>query len=40
MKRQLVHAHRLATVHPVTGERLELEAELPDGLRNVMEKLR
>ena len=40
MKRQFLHAQRLAFEHPATGERLAFEAELPDGLRNVMEKLR
>ena len=40
MKRQFLHAQRLAFEHPATGERLAFEAELPDGLRNVMDKLR
>ena len=40
LKRQFLHAHELAFDHPVTGERLRFESELPVGLRAVMEKLR
>ena len=40
LKRQFLHARHLAFDHPVTGERMEFECELPVGLRAVMEKLR
>ncbi len=40
LKRQFLHAHELAFEHPVSGERLSFESELPVGLRAVMEKLR
>ena len=40
MKRQFLHARRLAFEHPVTGERVAFECELPVGLRDLMAKLR
>ena len=40
LKRQFLHAQRLAFGHPVTGERMVLVCELPVGLRAVMDKLR
>ncbi len=40
MKRLFLHAHELAFDHPVSGERLAFESELPVALRSVMEKLR
>ena len=40
MKRLFLHARELGFDHPVSGERLEFESELPVGLRSVMEKLR
>ena len=40
MKRQILHAHRVAFEQPATGERMRFVSELPYGLRNVMEKLR
>jgi len=40
MKRLFLHARELAFEHPVTGERLRFESELPVGLRAVMAKLR
>lgn len=33
MKRQALHAERLAFQHPITGEELQFKAELPDDLR-------
>jgi 23S rRNA pseudouridine1911/1915/1917 synthase len=38
--RQALHAWRVAFVHPVTGERLDIVAPLPDDLRALMELLR
>jgi 23S rRNA pseudouridine1911/1915/1917 synthase len=32
LKRQFLHAHRLAFTHPVSGERLSLSSQLPDDL--------
>jgi 23S rRNA pseudouridine1911/1915/1917 synthase len=32
LRRQFLHAHRLAFTHPVSGERLSFESELPDDL--------
>ena len=32
LERQFLHAHRLAFMHPVSGERLEFESELPADL--------
>ena len=32
LRRQFLHAHRLAFAHPATGERLELRSELPPDL--------
>lgn len=40
MKRVFLHAAGLAFDHPITGERMQFESELPIGLRQVMEKLR
>lgn len=40
LKRQFLHAHRLAFAHPVTGERMAFACELPVGLVDVMGKLR
>ena len=37
---QLLHARQLVLTHPITGERLNFEAELPDYFENVLEKLR
>ena len=38
--RQFLHARRLGFKHPLTGQRLELEAPLPEELAAVMELLR
>ena len=37
--RQFLHAHRLVFQHPRTGERLELEAPLPEELRKALAEL-
>jgi 23S rRNA pseudouridine1911/1915/1917 synthase len=39
LERQFLHAQRLAFGHPRTGERLELEAPLPDDLRTALARL-
>jgi len=38
--RQALHAHRLAFNHPVSGERLDFTAPLPQDFREVLELLR
>jgi 23S rRNA pseudouridine1911/1915/1917 synthase len=38
--RQALHAWRVAFAHPVTGERLDIAAPLPDDLQTLMELLR
>ncbi|RMG88328.1 MAG: RluA family pseudouridine synthase [Chloroflexi bacterium] len=40
MKRQFLHAAQLCFTHPITGERLCVESELPSGLQNILSKLR
>ena len=40
LKRQFLHACRLAFDHPASGVRLTFESDLPANLRNVMDKLR
>lgn len=40
LKRNFLHAARLAFDHPVTGQRLSFESPLPAGLQNILEKLR
>jgi hypothetical protein len=35
--RQALHARRLVFVHPVSRERLEIEAEMPGDLRGLLE---
>ena len=39
LDRQALHAHRLAFNHPVTGERLQFEAKLPDDMLEVLRLL-
>ena len=39
LRRQFLHAQRLAFRHPRTGERLELEAPLPEDLRKALAEL-
>jgi len=40
LKRQFLHAAELAFDHPTTGERMEFSIPLPEGLQNILEKLR
>lgn len=40
LKRQFLHAYRLAFVHPVTGESLVFESPLPDDLAGALETAR
>jgi 23S rRNA pseudouridine1911/1915/1917 synthase len=40
LERQFLHAHRLAFVHPVSGERLELSSPLPPDLEAALEAAR
>ena len=40
LRRQALHAHRLGFRHPASGERVEIEAPLPDDMRAVVEYLR
>ncbi len=37
--RQFLHAWRLAFIHPVTGENVEVESPLPPELEAVLERL-
>ena len=37
---QLLHARQLVLTHPISGERMTFEAELPDYFENVLKKLR
>lgn len=37
---QLLHARQLVLTHPISGEKMTFEAELPDYFENVVEKLR
>jgi 23S rRNA pseudouridine1911/1915/1917 synthase len=36
LTRQALHSRRLELKHPFTGERLEIEAPLPEDLREVL----
>lgn len=40
LKRNFLHAHKLAFDHPRTGERLTFESAMPVGLQNILSKLR
>lgn len=40
IKRQALHAYRLSFIHPMSGQRLELEAPLPEDMRNLIEKIK
>jgi 23S rRNA pseudouridine1911/1915/1917 synthase len=40
LERQFLHAHRLAFEHPVTGEQLSFESELPADLAAALEQAR
>ena len=37
---QMLHAYLLGFVHPMTGEYMEFESELPEEFEKVLEKLR
>ena len=37
---QLLHARQLVLIHPITGEGMTFDAELPDYFEKVLEKLR
>ena len=39
VKRQMLHARRLALEHPATGEKLELSAPLPEDMRDLLQFL-
>ena len=40
LERQFLHAHRLAFVHPVTGERMTFSSELPEDLASALQAAR
>jgi 23S rRNA pseudouridine1911/1915/1917 synthase len=40
LDRQFLHSHRLAFLHPFSGEELQLDASLPDDLEEVLRRLR
>jgi 23S rRNA pseudouridine1911/1915/1917 synthase len=40
MPRQALHAQRLGFDHPVSGERLEFEAALPQDFQGLLDALR
>ncbi len=40
LARQALHAHRIAFSHPGTGQRLQIEAPLPDDLQQLLADLR
>lgn len=40
LRRLFLHAVRLRFAHPVTGAKIEIAADLPPGLENVLERLR
>jgi 23S rRNA pseudouridine1911/1915/1917 synthase len=40
LRRQFLHAHRLAFTHPCSGERVQFSSELPDDLRTALERAR
>jgi 23S rRNA pseudouridine1911/1915/1917 synthase len=40
LKRQFLHAHRLAFAHPVSGERMEFDSDLPEDLRAALKAAR
>ena len=39
LKRLFLHASRLLLKHPLSGDRLEIEAPLPDDLQHVLDNL-
>jgi 23S rRNA pseudouridine1911/1915/1917 synthase len=40
LDRQALHAHRLSIVHPITGERMQFEAALPNDIQRTLVALR
>lgn len=40
IERQALHAAKLSFIHPITKEKLELEAPIPEDMRNVLDKLK
>ena len=40
LERQFLHAHRLAFVHPISGERMVLSSELPADLAAALDSAR
>ncbi len=40
LRRQFLHAHRLAFAHPVTGQSLEFTSELPADLADALQSAR
>ena len=38
--RQALHAYSLDFIHPITGEKIHLEADLPDDMNKALEKIR
>lgn len=40
IERQALHARRLSMLHPVTGKRVSFEAQLPQDMERLLEKLR
>lgn len=40
IKRQALHAYRLSFKHPRTGKRIEIESELPDDIKELIQKLK
>jgi 23S rRNA pseudouridine1911/1915/1917 synthase len=40
LERNFLHARRLGLAHPRTGKWMEWEAELPEELKNFIERLR
>ena len=37
---QMLHAQKLEFLHPITGQKMKVEAELPQYFKEVLEKLR
>ena len=40
IKGQALHSHTLSLTHPVTGERMNFTAPLPDDMKKILEYLR
>ena len=39
VKGQMLHAWKLEFIHPITGEKINLEAPVPDYFKDILEKL-